>query len=524
MEYLAEEQAESLGAKTAKMASYLLLGKLLSFVLLAIAFVVVARVLGPSEYGVYTLAIAIIGIFSAFGSFGIDSATNKFVSEYVAKREPDKIGPLISNSLYIVLAVGVVLTIVAFAAAGPIAVQAMHAQGYQYLVEIASIIVLISMVFYVSYSALVGYGNGRRVGVAIITQAAFQSSFSVALVLLGFGALGPIIGLIVGMLAGASVSLYYIFIGGNAHASAPDRREMSRILHFSLPIAGSNVITSLVSNLTMVILGLLATSIIVGNFGVASKLGSMVDIVIGSISISLISAFSSVSQSKDSGKRSSAFFNSAIHYAMIFSAPMLLFIAVLAKPFSYVAFSGVYSLAPMYMLIMSLGILVGLVGSYASVMFISSGKTRRLFKYNAIMSAVQIVSIPFLIYYFGGVGAAMVLYVVGPVVADVLYLYGIRKHIGVKLSFGKTYRTVLAGIVSAALILPITLVESNYIVLLAVAFVEQILIYPVILVYFGGADRGDLKGITRMTRGVPLVGSTVALLSSYAELFIHSRE
>ncbi len=521
MEYLEEEQVESLGARTAKMASYLLLGKLLSFVLLAISFVVVARVLGPSQYGVYTLAIAIIGIFSAFGSLGLDSAANKFVSEYVEKHEKEKIGPLLSNSLYIVLAAGAILTVFAFALGSAITTQVMHAQGYQYLVEIASVIVLLSMIFYVSYSALVGYGNGRRVGVVIITQAAFQSTASVALVLLGFGALGPIIGLMIGMAAANAMSLYYIFFGGMARLSAPNRGEISRIFRFALPIAGSNVLGSLVSNMTLVVLGLLATSVIVGNFGVASKLGSMVDIVVGSISISLISAFSSVSVSKNKKKRSSEFYNSAMHYAMIFSAPMLLFIAVLAKPFSYVAFSGIYKLAPTYILIMALGILFSLAGSYASVMFVSNGKTRHLFKYSAVVSLVQLASIPFLIYYTKGIGAALVLYLIGPIVANVMYLYGIRKHMGVKISFGKTYRTVLAGAVSAALIVPIMFVVSNYIMLLAAAFIEQILLYPALLIYFGGADRGDLKGIRRLTRGVPLVGSSVSMLSSYAEMFTH---
>ncbi len=520
MEYTSEEQAESLGARTAKMASYLLLGKFASFIMLALSFVIVARVLGPADYGLYTLALAIVGIFSAFGSFGVDSAANKFVSEYVTKGERERIGPLVSNSLYIVLTAGIVLTIIAFVAGGPVAALAMHSTSYGYLVEIASLIVLLTMVFNVSYSALVGYGKGRRVGVSLIAQAAFQAGISVWLVLAGFGALGPIIGLIAGMAAGSAVSIYYIYAGGTVHLSTPNRREMARILHFSLPIAGSNVIASMVSSLTLVVLGLLATSVIVGNFGVASKMGSMVDIVAGSISLSLISAFSSAASLKGGAARVSAFYNSAVHYAMIFLVPMLLFIAVLAKPFSYVAFSSRYAIAPTYMLIMAIGILVSIVGSYASMMFISSERTKRLFMYNTIVSVLQLLSMPFLIYYSGGIGAALVLYIVGPILADALYLYGIRKHLGVRISFGKTYRVVLAGLVSAALIVPLLLVISNYMVLLAAAFVEQLLIYPIILVSLGGARREDLRGIRRITHGVPAVGYAVEVISSYAEMFV----
>ena len=47
------------------------LGRILSLFLAGIAFIVIARILGPSTYGIYTLVIAYVGFFGAFTDLGV---------------------------------------------------------------------------------------------------------------------------------------------------------------------------------------------------------------------------------------------------------------------------------------------------------------------------------------------------------------------------------------------------------------------------------------------------------------------
>jgi len=85
-----------------------LIGRILTFVMTGIALVIVARLLGPSQYGVYTLAVAFASIFGSIGYFGIGTAVNKFVSESKQRKGPveiDNVAPveLTAWSLYILL-------------------------------------------------------------------------------------------------------------------------------------------------------------------------------------------------------------------------------------------------------------------------------------------------------------------------------------------------------------------------------------------------------------------------------------
>ena len=51
------------GSKAASTASYVLIGKVFTFLMTGIALVIVTRILGPSQYGIYTLSVAFAGIF-----------------------------------------------------------------------------------------------------------------------------------------------------------------------------------------------------------------------------------------------------------------------------------------------------------------------------------------------------------------------------------------------------------------------------------------------------------------------------
>lgn len=72
-----------------------------------IATIILARVLGPSGKGVYSLILLIPGVMMTFGSFGIDSANVYFIG---SKRY--KIQDVVSNSLILAILLGFILILI----------------------------------------------------------------------------------------------------------------------------------------------------------------------------------------------------------------------------------------------------------------------------------------------------------------------------------------------------------------------------------------------------------------------------
>ncbi|HUC38988.1 MAG TPA: oligosaccharide flippase family protein [Candidatus Acidoferrum sp.] len=517
-----KSESHELGAKTAHTASFVLIGKFSSIIFLGLSFIVVARLLGPSGYGIYTLAIAVAGFFGAVGNLGVNQALNKFIPEHIYNKDKPALENLLSNSFFVSIIAALVLTGLAFAFSGIIASYVLHSSSYTHILELASLTILASILYSASYSALLGFYKGGSIAAINTIQAALQASIGVGLVVLGLGPAGPIIGMIVGYLVAFLYSIYLIYTKNRLRILVrPTISSIKKIFSFSLPLAASSGLSTLVSNLAYIVLGAFATTVIIGNLGVASKINSLIDIVAGSISVSLLSMYSTTLASKKMRPQISRFYNHTIYYSFILLAPVLLYIAVLAMPFSYVAFSAVYAAAPLYIAIMAIGSLIGIAGGYASTLLISANKVKDVLKYNVIISVAQLVLLAALIPLFKGIGYVVLFFIITPVITNVLFIRRGAALFKLGFDFMKLYRILAANAVAIFLVIPlIFLFGNNYIPLLIMAAIALILIYPAALSLLRGIDRDDIKRIRSMMSGIPALGAVVGALLGYTSIFM----
>ncbi|MDE1833315.1 MAG: oligosaccharide flippase family protein [Candidatus Micrarchaeota archaeon] len=515
------EEVTKIGARTASVASSILIGRTFALVLSGITFVIVARLLGPTTYGVYTLAIAIAGFFGSVGDFGIGTSFNKFISEYIAKGQHAKIADTLYNGMALALAVGVILTLITIGLSGTLAQRVLHNPSDTYVLYFASFTILAGILYSTTYNALVGFSRGRHITYVTIVQTVMQSLFTLALIIGGFGVVSPIVGIIAGFTSGALASLYLIYSRNGVGMGAISSAKMRELLDFSVPMAISNVLNFLATNLTLIILGLFAAVAIVGNFGVAIRTSSILNLVIDSIGISMLPLFSStISGKARAGLGITKVFNYSIYVAFLLAAPIMFSLAILSKQFTYTVFSGTYSYAPIYISIMAIGVLLAIIGAYTSTLLISAGKVRKVLKYNAAVAVVQFASIALLVPMFKGIGSAVLLFLITPILTSALFAYGAKVNLGISQKMGRIYRTVVSAAISAAFLLPLVYVMgTHYIPLLVIGAVEQLLLYPAVLAKLSGIKRKDLEILTDFTAKIPLLNSAVAGLVRYAMIF-----
>jgi O-antigen/teichoic acid export membrane protein len=512
---------EQMGARTATVASSIFVAKVVSFLLNGAAFVLVARLLGPSTYGLYILAMAVAGFFGFFGDFGIGTAFSKFLAEQSQRKERGKMGALLSNGFAILFVGSGIFTIAAIALSGPAAQYVFHSESYAPLVIVAALTIVLSATFSVCYSALIGLGRGKSVVAAMSTQSILQATFAIGLVLLGFGAFSPIIGLVIGYAAGAAFALYILFVRTRIGFTRPTIKGMKGILSFSVPIAVSNISGAIASNVSLIVLGLLTTSIVVGNFGITSRISSIIDIVNGSISLSLLPFFATALSRKATSIKISRFYNYSIYFAFILVAPVILLLVVLAKPITYTIFGGTYALAPPYIVVLGIGTLLGIAGGYSSTLLISANRVKDVMKYNIVVAIVQIALLVPLIDWLGGLGLALITFLISPIIVDLFMIRKAQHVLKVKLDIGRLARVVVADLISIAFVIPLILFfNGNFIALLPTAVVEQILLYPAVLSLIKGVTRSDLDTLNRVSAKIPIGNVLVSMITAYTRAFI----
>jgi O-antigen/teichoic acid export membrane protein len=510
----------SQSSNTANMASFLIIGKLISFFLLAASFIIVVRILGPSVYGVYTIAIAVGGFFGAVGNFGISTILTKFISEYKEKKDPKSIESALANSFAFLYIIGAILTIAVFASSTMLSNAAFHNGSYAYIIQLASLTILASIISSAATSALVGLGKGTHAAISLISLAVVQSIISVGLALVGFGASAPLIGLILGYVVSFLVTVYYIYIPNKLKAVMPTKAGLSKLIHFSSPLAASNFLGTGITNLVPIVLGIVATTAVVGNLGVASRTSNFLDIIGGAISMSLIPMFAGSIAKGDSKKRTGRLYTYSVYFSFVLIIPILIMLFVLAKPFSYTVFSGAYTLAPNYIMIFSIGFLIGIIGSYTTQLLVSANKVKKILKYNAIIALIQLLLIPIMIPLLQGIGAALLLFLITPLLINVFFIREIKREFDVDFWVPKLLRVVLANLIIGIILVPLVLVfGNNYIPLIAASVVAVLIAYPPILALTKGIGAKETSLIKRMSLEIPLLGNPIRKLAQYSEMF-----
>ncbi|MGC8652048.1 MAG: oligosaccharide flippase family protein [Candidatus Micrarchaeia archaeon] len=511
-----------IGARAAHVATFLMLGQLASTVLAGIAFIVIARILGPSTYGIYTLAIAVSALFGAVGDFGIGTAFNKFIAEYKAHARITDIEHLLADGFAAVAMVGLLFAILTLLFSSFLASTIMHSASYAYIVDVVSLIVFLSMIFTPAYSALVGFGKGAYVAMIMASQAIVQAAVGITLAIYGFGAIAPIIGIISGFAVGIVIAIYYIYVKQKLRVRAPSAARIKKLMGFSLPLAVSNVLGAVSNNFSLLFLGIFVSSAVIGYIGVSTRTISILGVLTGSISLSILPMFSSTlttSLKRHIGR----IYNYAIYVAFLLITPVILFIAVLARPFVVTVFGAAYGNAALFVAIIGIGTLVGLVGTYTSMLLISASKVRKVLKYNAIMVVVELALMPAFVIGLKGLGFVLLFYALAPVLLLALYVHAVRGVLNIKLRWKRILRVVLAGLLSTAMLLPLMLLfGSNFIPLLVAALAEQLIAYPAIVAATGAASRRDLGNLSSLMSGVPVLGYIMRMLTRYAALFVRS--
>ncbi|MFI5412609.1 MAG: oligosaccharide flippase family protein [Candidatus Micrarchaeales archaeon] len=524
---LSSEDASLLGSRTAKVATSIFTSKMIIFLVIGLSFVFVARILGPTTYGVYTLAIATAGFFGAVGDLGIGTMMVKRISEYIAKKQTDKIKQLLVNGFAIVIIESAIFTIIAFLLSNYVAVNVLHNPGDTLALQLVSIDIILGTVWSVAYSSLIAFGKGRQIALIVAIQSLIQAGLSIILAIiltpLGFGAIAPIIGL----LASFAVSLLYAVhclrkdAGMKSEKIKIDVKQWRGILEFSIPIGASATFPGLISNYSLIFLGSVSTALIVGNFGAAYRAINVFDVILGSIGFALLPMFSSVLSSKRITKEVSKYFNYSVYFSCLIAAPIILYIVMLSTQLSYTVFSGNYVMTPLYLSIMAIGVALITFWNYASNLLIGAGKVRKVFWYSFIGALVQFVLLFVLVKPLNGLGLTLTMFIIMPLTICLLYVREITKFFKMRIEFRSFFKVFICSIFSALFIIPLTaFFGSNTIPLLIAAVIEQMLIYPIVLGLSGTIDKERLEIIDKVVKELPLVGVLMKKLTAYTGFFL----
>jgi O-antigen/teichoic acid export membrane protein len=514
-----------LGADTAEVASSLFSTKIITILIAGLSFIVVSRLLGPSTYGIYVLAISVTGLLASLGNMGIANSFSKFIAEYKAGNKREEIGHLLSSGYLITTLIGLALVAVMIGFSGFISSSVFGGMSYVVLISISSLVIISSMLYSISLYATIGFGMKIEMIWTTVIQVTTQAVISIALAFAGFGAYAPIAGLVLGLLAGTAAVLLFIVTKERIRFGLPTSESVRMMLGFSTPLGIASAAGGLVSNVSNIILKAFSSTTVVGNVGVAQKVGNNITLLSDSVSYPLLPLFASAKHNKLDKGQISKIYDYAIYAMFLLFVPLAFFVFVFSREISYLLFGVGYQLVSYYLSIISIGVLIGTVSDYTMALLMGNNKVKSVMKIGTGVAIVELLLLLALIPFLKGYGLVAVVSVITPLLTFTFFYRTAAKELGVKIQKIRIAKVLCAGAICIIASIPIILLIHggtfiNDLLIVGIATAEQILLYPIVVAKLRGVGKKDLETLEKISANIPLIGQVMAILTRYTALAV----
>jgi len=473
----------------------LLLGSVGSLFVQGVGAILVARLLGVTRYGLYTLSLVPTALFITFTMIGVSGAVTRFISYHAKKGEEPAARGIASSGL--VLSVTVHVAVAAFVIAlSPFLVTSLvHSGSLVLYSELAATTIPAQGIMNFMTGAFNGRFMNSYTAVILFSQAAIKTVASVALIFLGFGIEGAVYGFVLSYYA--SVLLGFVFLP-RVGLSKPVSfmADVRKILRFGSPGYASNIVRGAATQGQLILLQLFSGTAAVGAFSALSNLASLLYVITNPVSSTSFQAFSELSAEQGKAKFSKTYPVSVLVNAVLL-APFIFMFVLFSHQFVQVLYDHGYENYYYALSIISLGFLGVNFGSYVQLSFLSGtnrpgGAALLGMMGSAVLFTLTLILAPF----FGIAGAALATAVSFILPGVIGHLYFIRGRFGLRIPAGKILRTNLAAALAAALsfaFAPHAFVRSwlgvGEVVLFSVAVIS---VYSVLLPLFSGVTEEEL--------------------------------
>lgn len=372
--------SQDLGGKAVRGVAWLGSGQM---VRLAVSFgtsVMLARLLAPSDFGLFTMTYLAAELAQLFAAFGFGSA--------IVQQQATK--PALLNSCFWAnLAIGAVVGLVLIAS-GPVVELYFQAEGITPLLGPLAINMLISAAMVVPGSLLTQRLQFQQLTTAQVVGSVAAAITAVAASAAGMGVWALALQPLVGNLVTGAMMLKYSRWLPQWHFKFEDVRPL---LHFSNSLLANNFIEFIGRNLPVLIIGRVLGAAAVGFYGMASGMTGVVVYQISSVIVRVL--FPTLSALKDNREAMCAAWFKANSAIAVLAWPTMAGAIVVAPDLVPLVFGAQWtpSVVPFQVLCLLMSVMS--VAFTASTMLMSLGRADLMLRITMVSTLVYAVALWF---------------------------------------------------------------------------------------------------------------------------------
>jgi len=443
------------------------------------------RLLGPSDYGIYSVVIYVATVFNLILTTGLPYAASKFISENESQSQC-----IMKSSLSLSAILGIAVSTMIFFGAELISTILNDITLSPYIRLIS-----IMMPIYALRTAIIGYYNGMRsykIQAFLLLLYDISKPFVIfLLVFLGFSEWGAVLGFALGpilpMLAGFYLMGLQVFRARSY--------SYKKLLKFAIPIIVFSLSINLIMSMDLFFVKrILMNNELAGFYSAASMIAKVPYTLLGALTAAL---FPAISASMNDQERTHEYISESIRYTLLVLVPLTFIIAASSGGLVSLIYSKVFAPAgePLGILIIGEGFFA--MFSVLTTVISGSGKPGISMVLSLMILFADLMSNQILVPIWGMLGAALSTGISSAIGLS-LSAFFVYRHHRVLMSALSTAKILLASLLIYA---GITYIRPEGLLLVLVYFLAGVL-YLAILYILKEITPNDMARFGRLLKRI----------------------
>jgi O-antigen/teichoic acid export membrane protein len=517
------DKAIELGKTSATGSFQLFVGVVTSTVIMAVGTIILGRLLSPSEYGLYSVALIPTYLIILFRDWGINSAITRYVASLRAENKEEDVQDIITTGLIFEATLGLILSLLSILIANFIAMSIFHRPEATFLMMIASTTIFSGALLTAAQSSFIGFERMELNSFTTIFQASIKTVISPLLVYFGYSDLGAILGYTLSfLLAGIiGITLLYIVFLKRLKRRNPNQpmltATLKKMLHYGVPLSISSILVGFLIQFYAFMMAIYCTDFMIGNYQIATQFATILTFFTIPISTTLFPTFSKINPQKEHELLQTVF-AASVKYTAVILIPATAAVIALSKPMIYTLLGENWTHAPLFLSLYVVGNLFVGLGSLSLGNFLAGvGETKVSMKLNLLSFCFGVPLAFLLVPNFGIVGV-----ILGSLFATIpkliLGLVWIWRHYQVKADFSCSTKILASsGVSAAATYLFTSLMGTPEWIKLAVGGATFLTLYLIITPLIRAVNKTDIKNLRNMLSDLGIISKILHLPLSFAE-------
>jgi O-antigen/teichoic acid export membrane protein len=427
----------------------LFVGQVISTLILAVSTIIVSGAIGSVHYGEYAKVLVPISIAQLILDPGINTGMTRFVSKYLISDDDNQQSVTISTGLIFNLSIAACGSLILYVFASPIATFFLRQSDLDNLLKIASFTVIGQAMVSITNSIFIGYMKIKLQNISLIIYSVIKGVTSSALVLIGFGLPGAIIGHVVSYLISGTFALIVIlvYLRRSVGLVWPSFGKLRELLIFGVPLYVSGLIGGGLGQFTSSLMVVYVTTDQVGNYSAALTFTVLLSFMLSPIQTTLYPLFTKLQV--DNGYLKHAYDN-AIKYSSIVGVAGAFALISVADSIITTIYGTKYPTASSYFgLYLLTNVAIGLGSSCQGSLLNSQGKTRITLFMN-ILSFITGAMLSIVLIPRYAIFGLIVSTIISSYPAIFYGNYYIKKHFGFTFNWRSSVKIYVSSIVALA--------------------------------------------------------------------------